>query len=71
MTDEIRFDMEIRWAREKGWLQVRDPFTGGWHEILAKEAPRGWTRAATRAKMSMQGGTPATRPATSGRYRRS
>jgi hypothetical protein len=30
------------WARERGWLAVRDPFTGEWHEIPAREAPPSW-----------------------------
>lgn len=30
------------WGRERGWLAVRDPFTGEWHEIPAREAPPSW-----------------------------
>ena len=51
--DEIRDEYwppKILWAREKGWLAVRDPVSGEWFEILAKEAPRGWARLAQQAK---------------------
>ena len=37
----------IRWARERGWLAVRDLW-GEWHEIPARDAPRGWVAAANR-----------------------
>jgi TubC N-terminal docking domain len=30
------------WGRERGWLAVRDPYTGEWHEIPAREAPPNW-----------------------------
>lgn len=42
-----RFPLVIRWGRERGWLIVRDPFTGEWHEIRAADAPDGWRRIAT------------------------
>lgn len=45
-ADVQRFPMEIRFARELGWIEVRDPFTGQWHEIWSKHAPTGWVRAA-------------------------
>jgi hypothetical protein len=41
---------KIVWSRERGWLNVRDPVTGQWFGIPAKEAPRGWSRIATQAK---------------------
>lgn len=36
---------KVVWAREMGWLRVRDPW-GTWHEIPAKEAPTGYPRLA-------------------------
>jgi len=48
-TDEwpkIHHDIEVWYARELGWLRVRDPFTGEWHEIQAKDAPFEWRREA-------------------------
>lgn len=39
----------VVWAREQGWLRVRDPW-GTWHEIRAKEAPTGYPRLASQAK---------------------
>jgi hypothetical protein len=41
------FPPRIRWGREMGWLNVRDPFTGEWHAILAREAPTGYAAIAT------------------------
>jgi len=44
------FPPRIRWGREMGWLNVRDPFTGEWHSMLAREAPTGYAAIATREK---------------------
>jgi hypothetical protein len=41
---------KIVWSRQRGWLNVRDPETGQWFGIPAKEAPSGWARIATAAK---------------------
>jgi hypothetical protein len=38
----IRFDIDARYAREKGRLEVRDPFTGEWHDIAYRDAPHSW-----------------------------
>jgi hypothetical protein len=48
---EIRYPVEIRWARERGWIQVRDAFTGQWHELLAEQVPPWWRRQAQIEKM--------------------
>jgi hypothetical protein len=48
---EIRYAMEIRWARERGWIQIRDAFTGQWHELLADQVPPWWRRQAQMEKM--------------------
>src|SRR5688500_874398 len=41
-------DFDVRWARDRGWLAVRDPFTGEWHEVLVRECPPSWCDAARR-----------------------
>jgi hypothetical protein len=43
----------VTWATERGFLRVRDPW-GEWHEIAAKDAPRGWVRLAMAHKASRQ-----------------
>jgi hypothetical protein len=52
-TDEapkIRYQLDAKWAREMGMLEVRDPFTGDWHTISSKEAPESWKTIARRNK---------------------
>jgi hypothetical protein len=39
----------VVWAREQGWLNVRDPW-GQWHSIPASEAPTGYPRLASQEK---------------------
>jgi len=39
----------VVWAREQGWLNVRDPGDGSWHSIQAKDAPSGWIELAKQA----------------------
>jgi len=46
----IKYDLDVRYADEMGWLRVRDPFTGEWHEIEAKDAPFGWRKIAREHK---------------------
>lgn len=41
----------IVWGRERGWLLVQDPVDGSWFSIPAKEAPSGWARIASEAKL--------------------
>src|SRR5262249_32734945 len=49
----IRFwPVDVRWASERGWLRVRDPFTGEWREIPARGAPRGWAGLASKSNRS-------------------
>jgi hypothetical protein len=38
----FRYPFAVRWAREMGWLEVRDCFTGQWHQIPASDAPDRW-----------------------------
>lgn len=41
-----RYPFDVRYAAEKGWLAIRDPFTGEWHEVQAKEVPFTWRAVA-------------------------
>lgn len=34
--------IQVEWGRLKGWLRVRDPATGEWHEIQVKDALPCW-----------------------------
>ena len=47
--DSGSFPPRVVWAREQGWLNVRDPW-GEWHSIPAKQAPTGYARIASKAK---------------------
>jgi hypothetical protein len=38
----------VTWGRERGYLAVRDPHTGDWHEIPYREAPSVWQAAVRR-----------------------
>jgi hypothetical protein len=38
----------VRWAAERGWLAVWEPFDRRWLEIPVRGAPRGWGDQATR-----------------------
>src|SRR5919198_567597 len=42
-----QFPFAVRWSRERGWLEVRDSFTGAWHEVPAEQCPPHWRRWAT------------------------
>lgn len=46
------FPPRVRWSQYRGYLNVRDPFTGEWHCIAAREAPTGYAALATAAKYS-------------------
>jgi hypothetical protein len=46
----MRFSMSVRYAREMGWLEVRDVFTGEWLEVAIKDAPDSWRDMARREK---------------------
>lgn len=38
----IKYEIQARYGREKGRLEVRDPFTGEWLDIAYKDAPSTW-----------------------------
>jgi hypothetical protein len=40
----------VAWGRERGYLAVRDPHTGDWHEIPYREAPPVWQAAVRRGR---------------------
>jgi phage/plasmid primase-like uncharacterized protein len=42
VNDEPQFTFEVRWARDRGWLEVRDVWSGEWHQVLARVCPAGW-----------------------------
>jgi hypothetical protein len=42
---------KVVWAREFGWMNVRDPWTGEWHSIRGDEAPHGYRWLAQQAKL--------------------
>jgi hypothetical protein len=46
---ENHWPFRVVWAKERGWLEVEDPWTGDWFEIPARGAPHGWVRIAVEA----------------------
>lgn len=52
-TETSFWPPRVVWAREMGWLNVRDPEDGTWFSIPAKEAPTGYPRLAQRAKQGL------------------
>ncbi len=40
----------VTWGRERGYLAVRDPHSGDWHEIPYREAPPVWQAALRRGR---------------------
>jgi hypothetical protein len=69
MRVPILYPMEVRWARELGWLAIRDVHTGEWHEVPARECPLSWARDANARKQSRPSGAYPL-PDTSGGLRR-
>jgi hypothetical protein len=58
-TDEPprqKFAFDIRYGAEKGRLDVRDPFTGEWHDIAASAAPWTWRSIAKNNWLREKGG---------------
>lgn len=47
---EQRFAFEVRWAPTRGWLLVRDCFTGEWLEVAKDDVPPRWKGWATARK---------------------
>jgi hypothetical protein len=45
-----RWPPTIAWSRERGWLNVQDPYSGMWVSIPARDAPQGWVRLANAAR---------------------
>jgi hypothetical protein len=46
---EFFWPPRVVWAREQGWLNVRDPW-GQWHAMPARDAPFGYARLASKAR---------------------
>lgn len=42
-----RYPFAVRWAREKGWLEIRDIHDGSWIGAMAYTCPDSWRREAT------------------------
>jgi hypothetical protein len=42
----LKYEVQARYGREKGRLEVRDPFDGTWLEIDYQQAPQNWKRMA-------------------------
>jgi hypothetical protein len=38
----VRFPWAVRWAREMGYLAIRDMQTGEWHEVPVHQSPDRW-----------------------------
>ena len=51
--------VNVRWSRERGWLQVWDPFDRTWLLIAAREAPWEWRDQASRARRDPVANKPA------------
>jgi len=49
---------EVKWAQEKGWISMRDPFTGEWHNVPSKGLPR-WVYSYLSFKVKPRDTTPA------------
>lgn len=47
-TSASRSGVVVRWGSERGWIAVRDPASGEWHEIRYQDAPEVWRRALPR-----------------------
>ena len=51
MSDEIRhWPYRVVWAKQYGWLEVEDPFTGTWHLVRKEDALPLWIRLAMDAR---------------------
>ncbi|MPZ68589.1 MAG: hypothetical protein GEU71_03570 [Actinobacteria bacterium] len=44
---EIRYPFAVRWSRQKGVMEIRDCFTGGWLIVEASQVPDHWRWEAT------------------------
>lgn len=44
---QARFPFAVRWGRERGWLEIRDVFDGGWLRAEASSCPDWWRWAAS------------------------
>lgn len=44
---ETRFPFAVRWTYQRGVLEVRDCFDGGWLQVNATEVPPTWRQWAT------------------------
>lgn len=45
-SKEMELGLAVQWAEEPGWIALRDPTTGEWHEVRASECLQGIVRDA-------------------------
>jgi hypothetical protein len=50
-TETLFWPPRVVWARERGWLNIQDPYDGSWFSIPAKGAPYGYVRLAMNAQL--------------------
>lgn len=50
-----RRGLVIKWAKERGWITLHDPTTGGWHEVRASDCLP-WVMDAANAHRRDKGG---------------
>jgi hypothetical protein len=48
LEEADRRGLEIKWAKELGWIALHDPTTGEWHEVKASECLPGIVEAASK-----------------------
>ena len=53
---EDRPGVAVTWATERGWIAVREPASGEWHQISYRDAPEVWRRALPRRTGRPTGG---------------
>lgn len=55
LDEADRRGLVIRWSKERGWITLHDPTTGGWHEVRASECLP-WVVDAANARRRDKGG---------------
>lgn len=50
--DSPWYGLNVRWSRRWGWIELRDPFTGEWHEVRKEDCPEWVIRAANEQRQS-------------------
>jgi hypothetical protein len=50
LEEAARRGLIVRWARERGWIELHDPLTGEWHEVKASDCLPGVVESANRRR---------------------